>query len=70
MELADHYTATTIALKDLAKELRIRPAIKLLQAALGKVAGANLRLAQLALEGNTGKPVLAPAYKSTGKSAA
>ena len=69
MELADQYTATTVALKDLAKELRIRSATKLLQAARGRVAGASLRLAQLALEDNTGKQVLEPAYKFTGKSA-
>ena len=68
-ELADAYTSTTLELQALAKELRIRSASKLLQAARGRVPGANLRLAQLALEGNVGKQVLAPAYKSTGKSA-
>ena len=68
--LADQYEATVAALKNLAKELRIRSATKLLQAGRGKVAGANLRLAQLALEDNVGKQVLAPAYRSTGRSAA
>ena len=68
--LADEYEATVAALKTLAKELRIRSANKLLQAARGRVPGASLRLAQFALEDNVGKQVLAPAYKSTGKSAA
>ena len=70
MELADEYEATVAALKTIAKELRIRSAKKLLQVARGRVAGANLRLAQLALQDNIGKQVLAPAYRSTGKSAA
>ena len=65
-ELADDFTSTTLELQALAKELRIRSAPKLLQAARGRVPGANLRLAQLALEDNVGKQVLAPAYKSTG----
>ena len=68
--LADQYEATVAALKNLAKELRIRSATKLLQAARGRVPGANLRLAQLALEDNVGKQVFAPAYRSTGRSAA
>ena len=69
-ERADVYESVTLELQALAKELRIRLASKLLQAARGRVPGANLRLAQLALEDNVGKQVLAPAYKSTGKSAA
>ena len=68
--LADQYEATVAALKNLAKELRIRSATKLLQAARGRVPGANLRLAQLALEDSVSKLVLAPAYRSTGRSAA
>ena len=70
MELADQYMATVWALEALAKELRIRFPAKLLQAARGKFAGANSRMAALALEDNVGKQVLAPAYKSTGKSMA
>ena len=69
-ELADQYEATVLALKDLAKELRIRSPAKLLQAARGRVPGANSRLAALALEDSVSKQVLAPAYRSTGKSAA
>ena len=70
MELADQYEATVAELKALARELRIRNPAKLLQAARGRVPGASLRLAQLALEDSASKQVLAPAYKSTGKSAA
>ena len=70
MELADPYTESVAELKTLAKELRIRSPAKLLQAARGRVPGASLRLAQLALEDNVGKQVLAPAYRSTGRSAA
>ena len=70
MELADNYEATVAALKAKARELRIRNPAKLLQAARSSVPGANLRLAKLALEDNVGKQVLAPAYRSTGKSAA
>ena len=69
-ELADQYEATVAELRTLAKELRIRSATKLLQAARGRVPGASLRLAQLALEDSASKQVLAPAYRSTGKSAA
>ena len=70
MELADQYESTVNELKALSKELRIRSAAKLLQAARGRVPGATLRLATLALEDSVSKQVLAPAYKSTGKSAA
>ena len=70
MELADQYEATVAELKALARELRIRSPAKLLQAARGRVPGASLRLAQLALEDSASKQVLAPAYRSTGKSAA
>ena len=70
MELADQYEATVAALKALARELLIRNPAKLLQAARGRVPGANLRLATLALEDSASKQVLAPAYRSTGKSAA
>ena len=69
-ELADQYTATVVALKALAKQLRIRNAGKLVQAARGKVPGASLKLAQLSLQDNVGKQVLGPARKSTGKSTA
>ena len=70
MELADQYMATVQELKELARQLRIRNPAKLLQAARGKIVGATTRLATLALEDNVGKQILAPAYKSTGKSAA
>ena len=70
MDPADQNMATVSELRSLAKELRIRNPVKLLQAARGRVQGASLKLAQLALEDNVGKQVLAPAYKSTGKSAA
>ena len=70
MELADQYTATILALKELARELRIRSASKLLQVARGRIPRGTLRLAILALEDNVGKQVLAPAYRSTGKSTA
>ncbi len=70
MELADNYMSTVRELKDLARELRIRNPAKLLQAAGGRVPGANSRLAALALEYSVSKQVLPPAYKSTGKSAA
>ena len=58
------------ALTDLAKRLKIRSPAKLLAAARGKVAGATLELAKAALEFETSKQVLAPKYRSTGKSAA
>ena len=70
MDLADQYEATIAALKALSKSLLLRNPAKLLQAARGRVPGATLRLAQLALEDSVSKQVLAPAYKSTGKSAA
>ena len=70
MELADQYTTTVKALKDLARELRIRNPAKMLQASRERVSGANLRLATLALEDNVGKQVLAPAFRSTGRSTA
>ena len=69
-QIADEYTATVTVLKALAKELLIRNPAKLLQVARGRVPGANLRLARLALEDSSSKQVLAPAYRSTGKSAA
>ena len=68
MELADQYTETVLALRLLAKELRIRSVTKLLQVAIGQIPGANTRLASLALEDSTSKQILAPAYRSTGKS--
>ena len=58
------------ALTDLAKRLKIRSPAKLLAAARGKVAGATLELAKAALEFEVSKQVLAPKYRSTGKSAA
>ena len=70
MELADQYETTVAALRAKARELRIRNPAKLLQAARSSVPGANLRLAKLALEDSASKQVLAPAYRSTGKSAA
>ena len=57
-------------LKELARELRIRSPAKLLQVARNKIPGATSRLAALALEDSTSKQVLAPAYRSTGKSTA
>ena len=69
-ELADQYMATVAELRTLASQLLLRNPQKILAAALGKIPGANLRLAKLALEDNVGKQVMAPAYKSTGKSAA
>ena len=57
------------ALTDLAKRLKIRSPAKLLAAARGKIP-ATLQLAKAALEFETGKQVLAPRYRSTGKSAA
>ena len=70
MELADKYTETVLALRLLARELRIRSPRKLLAANRGKIPGASLKLGQLALEDSVSKQVLAPAYRSTGKSAA
>ena len=70
MELADSYMATVAELKELARKFRLRSATKLLAKARGVVEGASLRLATLALEDNVGKQVLAPAYRSTGKTAA
>ena len=58
------------ALTDLAKRLKIRSPAKLLAAARGKVAGATLELSKAALEFEVSKQVLAPKYRSTGKSAA
>jgi hypothetical protein len=58
------------ALTDLAKRLKIRSPAKLLAAARGKVAGATLELAKAALEFEVSKQVLAPKFRSTGKSAA
>ena len=68
-ELADQYEAIVNQVKDLSKELRIRSPAKLLQTSRGRVPGATLRLAQLALEDNVGKQVMAPAYRSIGASA-
>lgn len=70
MELVDQYEAIVLALKDLARELRIRSVTKLLQVARGRVPGANSPLVVLALEDSVSKQVLAPAYRSTGKSTA
>ena len=70
MDLADQYMGTIGALKGLARQLRIRNAAKLLQAARGKIPGATSRLSNLVLEDNVGKQTHAPAYRSTGKSAA
>ena len=62
--------ATVAELSTLARQLLIRSPQKLLAAARGRIPRANLRLAPMALEDNVGKQVLAPAYRSTGKSAA
>jgi len=68
MELADQYMTIVDQLKELARELRIRNPAKIWQAARSKIPGATSRLASLALEDNTSKQILAPAYRSTGKS--
>ena len=70
MELADSYMQTVEELKQRSRRLRIRNPAKLLAAARGVVEGASLRLATLALQDNVGKQVLAPAYRSTGKTTA
>ena len=57
-------------LSNLAKRLKIRSPAKLLQAARGKIPRATLELAKAALEFETSKQILAPRYKSTGKSGA
>ena len=57
-------------LQELAKKLKIRNASRLLQASKGKVPGATLEAAKTALETQVSKQVLAPRYRSTGKSAA
>ena len=69
-ELVDSNIQTVTTLKSLARELRIRNTAKLLQAARGRVAGANSRLSKLSFEDSVSKQVLAPAYRSTGKSTA
>jgi hypothetical protein len=61
---------TILELYELAKKLKIRSATKLLQAARGKVDGANTKLAAAALEGNTGKQLFTPAPRSKGRSGA
>jgi hypothetical protein len=58
-----------LALNALATKLKIRTATKLLQAARGVIDGATGKLAAAALEGVTSKQLLAPAPRSTGKSA-
>ena len=57
-------------LTDLAKKLKIRSPAKLLAAARGKIEKPSLELAKAALEFEVSKQVLAPRYRSTGKSAA
>ena len=57
-------------LQELAKKLKIRNASRLLQASKGKVPGATLEAAKAALGTQASKQVLAPRYRSTGKSAA
>ena len=68
----DQQLVSDVILKlwELAKKLKLRSATKLLQAARGKVDGANLKFAAAALEGNTGKQLFTPAPRSKGKSAA
>ena len=55
---------------DLARGLKTRSPAMLLAAARGKVPGATLELAKAALAFETSKQVLAPRYRSTGKSTA
>ncbi len=57
-------------LRELGQKLKIRSPAKLLAAARGKIEGATLELAKTALAYETSKQVLAPKYRSTGKSAA
>ena len=61
---------TILALYELGKRLKIRSAVKLLQAARGKINGASGKLAKAALEGVTSRQTMAPGARSTGKSAA
>ena len=56
-------------LQELAKIFKIRNASKLLQASRGKVPGATLEAAETALGTQASRQVLAPRYRSTGKSA-
>jgi hypothetical protein len=57
-------------LRLLGQKLKIRSPAKLLAAARGKIEGATLELAKTALAYETSKQILAPKYRSTGKSAA
>ena len=59
-----------LALFKLATELKIRSAVKLLQASRGKIPGATGKLATAALEGVTSRQTMAPGPRSAGKSAA
>ena len=70
MEQTDKNMETILALVDLAEELRIRNPATLLQVARGKIPRATLRPSNLALEDNVVKEILAPVYRSTGKSGA
>ena len=70
MELVDQYEAIVNQLKALSKELRIRNPAKLLQAARGRIPGANTQLAQIALEDSASRQTLAPKFRSTGRSMA
>ena len=70
MELADQYEATVAEPKALARQLRIRNPAKLLQAARGRIPGANTQLAQIALEDSASRQTLAPKFRSTGRSMA
>ena len=53
---------------ELAKQMKIRSAVKLLQASKGRIDGASGKLAKAALDGVTSRQILAPAPRSTGKS--
>ena len=61
MDLADNYMQIVSEMRSLAKELLIPNPAKLLAVlavAKGKIPGASLKLAQLALEDNVGKQAL------------
>ena len=61
---------TIMQMFELAKRLKIRSAVKLLQVSKGKIPGASGIFAKAALEGVTSRQTMAPGARSTGKSAA
>jgi hypothetical protein len=69
-QLKDQIVKRIEDLRELGQKLKIRSPAKLLAAARGKIPQATLELAKTALAYETSKQVLAPKYRSTGKSAA